>query len=243
MQAAYCAVGMVRMVSSGLVMLGLAECLAPARRASLGEVSPASRRARSAASAIRLRSAPELVIDRDIAAARQGSARQELHRLDRIFQRRHVTTPAAAGQASNASALPASEPVCASAKARGASEAPIFTATTVLPFGARAARGGEEVRRVGDGFDVAEDDAQFRLNGEVVDEVADRAADLPAAGGEVADLQPEFVDGAVDRRADRAALRGDRDRAFRKLLQGLVGNAAETGFAAARRPCSSARRR
>src|SRR5262249_49175986 len=95
-----------------------------------------------------------------------------------------------------------------------------------------AARGGKKVRHVGHAFDVAEDHFKFWLNRKVVDEIADPAADLAAAGRKVADLETELVDSAVERGTDRSALRRDRDRAFGKLLQGLVGDAAEMGFAA-----------
>ncbi len=58
--------------------------------------------------------------------------------------------PAAAAKASNTSALPASEPVCASANgARGFGAADLHR-DDGLAVGARAARGVEEVRGVGD---------------------------------------------------------------------------------------------
>src|SRR5262249_60581866 len=81
-------------------------------------------------------------------------------------------------------------------------------------------------------FKIAAYHPKVRLNGLIVDEVADLQADLSAAGGEVGHLEAKLVDGAVDRGANRAALGGDRDRAFRKLLQGLVRDAAEAGLAA-----------
>src|SRR5262245_66532108 len=89
-----------------------------------------------------------------------------------------------------------------------------------------AARGGKKAGRVGHAFDVAEDHFQFRLNRKIVDEIADLAADLAAAGGKVRDLEPKLVDGSVERSADRATLRCNRDGAFSELLQSLVRDAA-----------------
>src|SRR5262249_6774159 len=97
---------------------------------------------------------------------------------------------------------------------------------------AGAPRGGEEMGGVRDTLDGAEDDLKFWLNRKVVDEIADRAADLAAAGGEVREPEPELVEGAVDRSADRAALGDDCDRPLLELLQRLVRDAAEIGLAA-----------
>src|SRR5215813_8441381 len=75
-----------------------------------------------------------------------------------------------------------------------------------------APRGREKMGRVGHFLDVAEDHFKFRLNRKVVDEIADLAADLAAAGCKVGDLEPKVVDGSVERSADGSALRCDCDR-------------------------------
>ena len=102
-----------------------------------------------------------------------------------------------------------------------------------LAVRARAPRGVEEVRRVGDRFDVAEDDFHFRTISEVIDEVADRGADLAAAGSQITELKSEVVDHAVDLRAHRAALRDQRDRARCEFLQRFVGDGGEARCTAA----------
>jgi len=48
--------------------------------------------------------------------------------------------------------------------------------------------------RVRYAFDVAQGDPQFRLNRKVVDEVADPAIELAAAGREIGNFQPEFIE-------------------------------------------------
>ena len=181
---------------------------------------------------MRLRSAPELDITAMLRPRGMGwRARNSTASIASSNELKRMT-PALPATASNASALPASEPVCASAAAREVSDAPTFTATTTLPFGARAPRGIEEVRGIGYALDVAEDDAQLRHGGEVVDEIGNPAAELAAAGGEVGGLQSEIVDGAVDDGGHRAALHGDGDRARHRLLQRLVGHGGEIRRAA-----------
>src|SRR5436305_4284780 len=80
---------------------------------------------------------------------------------------------------------------------------------------ARSLCRGEKLPWIGNAFEVAKNETELRLNGEIVDELARGGADLAAAGGEIADLEIEFVQCAVERSAHRAALGDDRDRAWR----------------------------
>jgi hypothetical protein len=129
---------MVRMVSSGLETFGCSR-IAPSEAAVASDNVASVAPARSAASVMRLRSAPELDITAMFRPRGNGwRARNSTASMASSNDPKRMT-PALPATASNASALPASEPVCASAAARDVSDAPTFTATTALPL-ARARR-------------------------------------------------------------------------------------------------------
>ena len=137
-QAVYCFSGMVRMVSSGLETF-VCSRIAPSDAAVALDKVARLAPARSAASVMRLRSAPEFDISAMLWPRGKGRrARNSTASMASSNELKRMT-PALPATASNASALPASEPVCASAAAREVSDAPTFTATMVLPL-ARARR-------------------------------------------------------------------------------------------------------
>ena len=219
------------MVSSGLETFGCSR-IAPSDAVVASDKAASVAPVRSAASVMRLRSAPELDITAMLWPRGKGRrARNSTASMASSNELKRMT-PALPATASNASALPASEPVCASAAAREDLGRADLHRHDGFAVGAGAPRGFEKVHGVGHAFDVAEDDAQLRQGGEVVDEIGNPAAELTAAGGEISRLQPEIVDGAVDDRRHRAALHGDGHRSRHRLLQRLVGHGGEIGRAA-----------
>jgi hypothetical protein len=74
-------------------------------------------------------------------------------------------TPSSPHTASKASVDPASDPVCAIAAARPASDCPSLMATIDLPA-ARAMRRRRESHGVGERLHIDDDDAEFRFAGE-----------------------------------------------------------------------------
>jgi hypothetical protein len=130
---AYCALCKVRRVSSGLSTSATPST--SARALTVLDENRASRApVRSAASVIRLRSAPEMLISaipspRGIGLRARNSTASTAS--SRAVQR---MIPAAEANTSKTAVLPAKAPVCARADARAASEPPILTVTTALPF-------------------------------------------------------------------------------------------------------------
>ncbi len=132
-QAVYCFSGIVRMVSSGLETFFCSR-IAPSDTSvafdKVARVAPV----RSAASVMRLRSAPELDITAMLRPCGNGKrARNSTASMASSNELKRMT-PALPATASNASALPASEPVWEAAAAREDSDAPTFTATMDFPF-------------------------------------------------------------------------------------------------------------
>ena len=84
-----------------------------------------------------------------------------------------------------------------------------------LAIAARLVGSGEKSARIDDGFDVAGDDAQIGIVGEIIDIVRECEPDLVAAGNQIGERQSRIDEAAAERLRQHAALGqgGDTDPA------------------------------
>ena len=182
--------------------------------------------------------------DADIAAARPLHAIEIDGGLDHVFERVDADdSRRRSANASNTSVLPASDPVWANAALRASSDPPALTTTMLLPL-RRAFGGGEKApARIDDGFDVAGDDAQIGIVGEIIDVVREGEPGLVAAGNQIGEGQSRIDETAAERLRQHSALGQRGDTARHQGLDLLIGKGAETSNGRRPAPCSSGRPR